>query len=240
MNDSYPTRIVITAGATQEPLDEVRFLGNRSSGKLGTLIAFAAADFGYEVNLLHGIGCISPSSHPRLHSTPFTSSRDLAAKLDELWHSHSILIMAAAVSDYTPRGGQAQGKLKRCDDIAVELTPTQDIVASLASHSRDDQRIIAFALEEAESLEQSAREKLVSKHVDAIIDFKHLPVFNTAQDARLRDGRQRGIDGMDRAASQVNRTASDVDDVDWAQIQIDTVDCRDDLIRKIVGGFLTR
>ncbi len=169
MNDSYPTRIVITAGATQEPLDEVRFLGNRSSGKLGTLIAFAAADFGYEVNLLHGIGCISPSSHPRLHSTPFTSSRDLAAKLDELWHSHSILIMAAAVSDYTPRGGQAQGKLKRCDDIAVELTPTQDIVASLASHSRDDQRIIAFALEEAESLEQSAREKLVSKHVDAII-----------------------------------------------------------------------
>lgn len=169
MNDSYPTRIVITAGATQEPLDEVRFLGNRSSGKLGTLIAFAAADFGHEVTLLHGIGCISPSSHPRLRSIPFTSSRDLAAKLDELWPSHSILIMAAAVSDYTPRGGQVHGKLKRGDAIAIELTPTEDIVASLATRSRDDQRIIAFALEEAESLEQSAREKLVRKHVDAII-----------------------------------------------------------------------
>ena len=169
MNDLHPTRIVITAGATQEPIDEVRFLGNHSSGKLGALIAFAAADVGYEVTILHGLQSISPTSHPRLNAIPFTSSRDLAAKLDELWPSHSILIMTAAVSDYTPRGGQVQGKLKRDGAMTLELTPTEDIVASLSKKSRDDQRIIAFALEETEGLEEAARAKLLRKHVDAIV-----------------------------------------------------------------------
>lgn len=163
------TRIVITVGATQEPIDEVRFLGNRSSGKLGSLIAFAAADFGYEVTILHGLHSTLPNAHPRLNSIPFTSARDLAAKLDELWPSHSILIMAAAVSDYTPRGGQVHGKLKRDGEMTLVLAPTDDVVASLAQKSRSDQRIIAFALEDAEGLEAAAKTKLARKHVDAIV-----------------------------------------------------------------------
>jgi len=77
--------------------------------------------------------------------------------------------MAAAVADYTPTGGQIKGKMKRDQSLAIGCTATEDIVANLAINSRDDQLIIAFALEEAENLEQSARAKLERKKVDAII-----------------------------------------------------------------------
>jgi phosphopantothenoylcysteine decarboxylase/phosphopantothenate--cysteine ligase len=173
MNDlapnSPPLRILITTGGTQEPIDEVRFLGNRSSGKLGVLLAFAAADFGYEVTLLHGHSSISPSAHPRVKTIPFTSTRDLKAKLDELWPSHTILIMAAAVSDYTPKGGQVEGKLKRGESMTLDLASTEDIVASLAGNSREDQRVIAFALELQDGLHIAGRAKLIRKGVDAIV-----------------------------------------------------------------------
>lgn len=169
MTDFIPTRILVTAGATQEAIDDVRFLGNQSSGKLGSLIALCAAIQGYECSLLHGNHSISPSKHPRLHSTPFSSTRDLWAKLDEYWPSHEILIMAAAVSDYTPRGGKVHGKLKRGDELQLPLSPTKDIVAYLAQNKRDDQSIIAFALEEPENLEKAALEKLHRKQVDAIV-----------------------------------------------------------------------
>ena len=77
--------------------------------------------------------------------------------------------MAAAVSDYTPRGGQYHGKLQRGEELILALSPTDDIVASLASKARKEQRIIAFALESAETLESRALEKLRRKGVDAII-----------------------------------------------------------------------
>jgi phosphopantothenoylcysteine decarboxylase/phosphopantothenate--cysteine ligase len=191
MNDLIPTRILVTTGATQESIDDVRYLGNRSSGKLGCLIALSAAIKGYEVSLLHGIQSISPSLHPRIHSTPFTSTRDLRAKLDEHWPSHEILIMAAAVSDYTPRGGQLHGKIKRGDELNIPLSPTKDIVASLAQHKREDQRIIAFALEEPEKLDVAAREKLQRKHVDAIVanPLETMNSSNIQWTIYLKDGR---------------------------------------------------
>ncbi len=169
MNKTRPIRILLTAGATHEPIDEVRFLGNHSSGKLGSHIALAAASFGYEVTLLYGQKSISTTSHPRLTSIPFSSTRDLAAKIDEHWPSHEILIMAAAVSDYTPRGGQIKGKLKREGNLTIELTPTDDLVQNIANNSRDDQYIIAFALEESSTLEDSAKKKLHRKGVAAIV-----------------------------------------------------------------------
>ncbi len=169
MDNLHPTRILITSGATQEPIDEVRYLGNRSSGKLGSLIALTAASKGHIVTLLHGNQSILPASHPRLTPIPFSSSRDLKAKLLEHWTSHEILIMAAAVSDFTPRGGQVQGKQARGDDLCIDFTPTEDIVAALAQSSMHHQRIIAFALEEANNLEERAKAKLARKQVDAII-----------------------------------------------------------------------
>jgi phosphopantothenoylcysteine decarboxylase/phosphopantothenate--cysteine ligase len=169
MTHPHSTKILITSGATQEPLDGVRYLCNHSSGKLGSMIALAAVTQGYEVTLLYGNHSVLPTCHPRLHTTPYSSTRDLKAKLDENWPSHSILIMAAAVSDYTPSGGQTKGKISRKSNLTLELTPTEDLVAAVANSSRADQRIIAFALEESTLLELSAKAKLNRKKVDAIV-----------------------------------------------------------------------
>jgi len=169
MNDLAPTRILITSGATQEPIDEVRYLGNRSSGQLGNVIALTGATHGYEVTLLHGLHAVTPTSHPRMNSIPYSSSRDLAAKLEEHWPSHTILIMAAAVADFTPRGGQLQGKIQRSDELTITFTSIDDLVLSLAQQSRDDQRILAFALGESKTLDRVAQEKLERKQVDAIV-----------------------------------------------------------------------
>ena len=169
MNTHQPTRILITSGATQEPIDEVRFLGNRSSGLLATLLAFESAVQGYEVTILHGNGSLDPPSHPRIRSMPFSSERDLQAKLHELWPSHTILIMAAAVADFTPKGGQLQGKVHRDSPLTIELSPTEDIVHALAEQSREDQRILAFALEEQKHLIERAKAKQIRKNVTAIV-----------------------------------------------------------------------
>ncbi len=169
MNVSNPIRILITAGATLEAIDSVRYLGNRSSGKLGTLLGLAAAVKSFEVTLLLGQNCVKPTTHPRLKTEYFSSTRDLQAKLKELWPSHHILIMAAAVADFTPKGGQATGKIRRGEEKTLDLVPTVDIVKELATDARADQRVLAFALEPLDTLEKVALEKMARKNVDAIV-----------------------------------------------------------------------
>ncbi len=169
MTQRTPTRLLISAGATKEAIDSVRYIGNRSSGQLGVLLGLAGAVDSFEVTLLLGTNSTPPASHPRLKTIGFTSTRDLDAKLKELWPSHNILIMAAAVADFTPRGGQSKSKIRRGNAATLELSPTDDIVANLAKNARDDQRVICFALEEPSILEEIALEKMKRKKVDAII-----------------------------------------------------------------------
>lgn len=169
MNNYNPIRLLVTSGATSEPIDEVRFLSNTSSGRLGNGIALTAAIAKHEVTLLHASSSIAPTKHPRLNSISFSSCRDLAAKLKEHWPSHDVLIMAAAVADFTQKGGQSSGKMKRDQATSISLTPTEDLVASIANDSRSDQRIIAFALEETMALQDAALAKLDRKNVDAIV-----------------------------------------------------------------------
>lgn len=169
MHEAIPSRILITAGATHEPLDSVRFLGNKSSGKLGVLLAHFGAIDGFEVTLLLGSKCITPTRHPRLTTIPFTTARDLSAKVHELWPSHQVLIMAAAVADFTPKGGQTDGKIHREGERTMSLTQTEDIIAGIASTARNDQKTVAFCLEEIAHLETVAKEKLTRKNVDAIV-----------------------------------------------------------------------
>jgi phosphopantothenoylcysteine decarboxylase / phosphopantothenate---cysteine ligase len=163
------THLLITAGGTVEPLDDVRFIGNRSSGQLGCLLAQTAAAQSYEVTLLLGPNTVNPPCHPRLNTIPFSSTRDLSAKLKELWPSHALLIMAAAVADFTPKGGHTNGKIRRGNSLTIEMAPTDDIVADLASTKRTDQRIIGFALEEPDELHTAAISKLQRKKLDAIV-----------------------------------------------------------------------
>jgi len=169
MNNYNPIRLLVTSGATNEPIDEVRFLSNTSSGRLGCAIALTAAIAKHEVTLLHASSTIPPTKHPRLNSISFSSCRDLDAKMQEHWPSHDVLIMAAAVADFTQKGGRRSGKMKRDQSATINLTPTEDLVAKIAADSRSDQRIIAFALEESEELQDAARAKLARKKVDAIV-----------------------------------------------------------------------
>jgi phosphopantothenoylcysteine decarboxylase / phosphopantothenate---cysteine ligase len=169
-----PLRVLITAGPTYEPIDAVRFIGNRSSGRMGIALARACAHHGLMPTLLLGpvddavvdsLG--SAAADVALHR--FHTTDELAALLALHWPEHDVLIMAAAVADFRPRIREA-GKRKRADGpISLELEPTPDLLAMTAESSRPEQRRIGFALEPADTLERAALAKLERKGLDAIV-----------------------------------------------------------------------
>ncbi len=162
-----PRKMLITAGPTHEPIDAVRYLANRSSGRMGLALAKAARDAGWTVTLLLGPVALEPPAG--LRTISFESTADLARLLDEQFPACDVLIMAAAVADYRPRRPH-KSKLPRKDGpLVLELEPTPDLVAACADRKRVDQRIIGFALEEPRALERRAREKLRRKGLDAIV-----------------------------------------------------------------------
>ncbi len=168
MNQSS-LQILLTMGATIEPIDPVRYLSNWSSGTLGSAIALAAASAGHSVTVLHGKQSLTPQKHPRIKTVSFDSTRDLSAKCKEYWPSQDLLIMAAAVADFTPVGGAQDAKIRRTERQILELVSTDDIVADLTQSKRDSQRVIAFSLASKSSLMEIAQDKLERKSVDAIV-----------------------------------------------------------------------
>lgn len=161
-------RILLTAGPTWEAIDAVRYLGNRSSGKLGLAIAAAALKVGHEVTLLLGPGVAEPTAHGALHVHRFESCADLQQLLETHFPACDVLVMAAAVADYRPKH-VIDGKRPRQGGWSLELEPTPDLVAALARTKRPAQRIVAFALEETGVLQQRAADKLRRKGVDALV-----------------------------------------------------------------------
>jgi len=160
--------LLITSGPTREPIDTVRFISNRSSGRLGAALASAAAQAGHTVTLLLGPGALQPEPHDRLTVVPFTSTANLLEQMQAHFGACDALVMAAAVADYTPKRFLA-GKAERSAGMTIELVPTPDLVATIAPTKRDDQRVIAFALEEHDNLERRGLEKMRRKRVDAIV-----------------------------------------------------------------------
>jgi phosphopantothenoylcysteine decarboxylase/phosphopantothenate--cysteine ligase len=193
-------RILITAGPTREPIDLVRFIGNRSSGKMGLALAEAAVEAGHETTLLLGpVGAEPPPPPPEGCKTyRFESTAELKQLMEAHWRDHDVLIMAAAVADYRPIEVH-EGKLPRHPDGSLTLTlhPTPDLVALMASSKRPGQRVIAFALEEKAHLEARAVEKMKRKGVDAIVanplgtmeSDGITPVWLTADGGREAPGR---------------------------------------------------
>lgn len=160
-------RILITAGPTREPIDAVRYVANRSSGRLGVALAEAACERAWAVTLL--LGPVDTSAPTNVPTIRFESAADLAALLDEHFPHCDALIMAAAVADYRPAQSTA-GKLPRAGDkLVLELEPTPDLIAACASRKRPDQIIVGFALEHPGELAARAREKLRQKGLDAIV-----------------------------------------------------------------------
>jgi len=164
------TRLLITAGPTHEPIDGVRYLANRSSGRLGILMAGAAADLGASVTLLLGPTPLEPDRHPLLTTRRFRSTADLAALLETSWPDHDVLLMAAAVADFRPLGADSGNKIERGPDgLTLRLESTPDLLAGLADRSRSDQIRVGWALEVRESMMERARGKLARKRLDAIV-----------------------------------------------------------------------
>jgi phosphopantothenoylcysteine decarboxylase/phosphopantothenate--cysteine ligase len=161
-------RILITAGPTREPIDDVRFISNRSSGQMGFALADAAALAGHDVTLLLGPVLLPPSVAERVEVIRFNTTADLEALLAEHFPKCDVLIKAAAVADYRP-AELMRGKAPRGAGLKIELEPTPDLVAGCAKTKRGDQAIIAFALEDPSVLETRAVEKMNRKKVDAIL-----------------------------------------------------------------------
>lgn len=166
-------RALVTAGPTEEPIDAVRFIGNRSSGRLGIAVADALAAHGAEVVLALGpVQSAVPASWAggggRVTIVRFRTAADLAAIMRAELPSSHLVVMAAAVADFRPKA-LAGGKLRRGGPMTLELEPVEDLLASTAGFRRPEARVIGFALEPAERLERSAREKLARKSLDAIV-----------------------------------------------------------------------
>jgi len=182
--DLLGRHLVITAGPTEEPLDPVRFLGNRSSGKTGYALAAAARARGAQVTLISGPVHLDPPANARLIQVK--TALEMQTQLDSVLGADLTLadavIMAAAVADFRP-AVEATEKLKRSEALSLNLEPNPDIIQSIAKRRRGPMPLlVAFALEtgtDAQLLEH-ARHKLTSKGVDLIC-------ANLAKDALGQD-----------------------------------------------------
>ncbi|MBY0312834.1 MAG: phosphopantothenoylcysteine decarboxylase [Phycisphaerales bacterium] len=172
MNQRPTPKLLITAGPTQEPIDAVRYLGNRSSGRLGIALAEAAKNRGWDVLLLLGPTTTPPPSpDTHLRVLRFRTTADLEGLLAEHAPSSEILVMAAAVADYRPKGGgSTAGKLPRSSaGLTLELEATPDLLAGCTARRRPGQFFVGFALEPQDRLLDSARAKLTRKKVDMVV-----------------------------------------------------------------------
>jgi len=164
-HDLQGETIIVTAGPTCEDLDPVRFLTNRSSGKMGYALGQAASRRGASVILISGPTRLDPPSGVQFVSV--RSTEEMRRSIMEHFPRSTALIMAAAVADYRPVTPQAQ-KIKRANgSLTLELEPTADILAGVA-RDKGDRVIIGFAAE-TENVAARARAKLESKHVDLIV-----------------------------------------------------------------------
>lgn len=156
--------VLITAGPTREKIDPVRYITNRSSGRMGYALAEAALRRGARVLLVSGPTALTPPGAAEL--TRVDSADEMRQAVMKLLPEASIVIKTAAVSDYRPKITAAQ-KIKRTGPMSLELEPTSDILAEIA-RSKSSQLIVGFAAETQNVLE-NARKKLASKSLDAIV-----------------------------------------------------------------------
>ena len=158
-------RVLISAGGTREPLDSVRFLGNRSSGRMGVALAAEALRRGAEVTLVGANLTVPAPAGIELIEV------DSAAKLAEavLGRDAEIIIMCAAVADYRPATPEKGKRHKNDKNWTVELEPTTDVLLELGKRRRKGQTLVGFAADEGSAGMKRSREKLQSKKADLIV-----------------------------------------------------------------------
>ncbi len=157
--------LLVTAGPTQEPIDPVRYISNRSSGKMGYAIAEAAARRGARVVLISGPVSIPPPKNVEL--IPVRTARDMHKAVMEHLAESTIIIKSAAVADYHLSEVPKQKLKKTATRLSLELDPTPDILAEIG-HQKGDRLLIGFAAE-TENLIAEARRKMISKQCDMVV-----------------------------------------------------------------------
>lgn len=159
-------RILVTAGATQEAIDPVRYITNHSTGKMGYAIAKAASQRGANVTLVTGAAQIEP--YRFVETVPVTSAREMFEAVVSRADYQDMIIKAAAVADYRPVT-IADNKIKKQDNnMSIALERTDDILKYLGEHRREDQILCGFSMETEHMLENS-RAKLAKKNLDVIV-----------------------------------------------------------------------
>jgi phosphopantothenoylcysteine decarboxylase/phosphopantothenate--cysteine ligase len=162
-------RVLVTAGGTREPIDAVRFVGNRSSGKMGWALAEEAARRGAKVTVV--AANVGLPRAPGIEYVDVATAAELAAACRERFPAADVLLMAAAVADYRPADARAD-KIKKADagaTLALELEQTEDVLTALAAERRPGQLLVGFAAESGARAVEHARGKLERKRLDAVV-----------------------------------------------------------------------
>ena len=163
---SFGKKVLISAGPTHEALDPVRYLGNRSTGKMGYAIAEQAYELGAEVTLISGPVALK-NPNKGIKRIFITSAQDLYSEMTNHFDESDIVIMAAAVADYTPKT-VSDSKIKKKDgELVIELKRTQDILVGL-SEKKKSQFVVGFALE-TNNEKENAIKKRKKKSLDLIV-----------------------------------------------------------------------
>jgi phosphopantothenoylcysteine decarboxylase/phosphopantothenate--cysteine ligase len=192
-------RVLVTAGGTREPIDSVRYIGNRSSGRMGLALAAQAAARGAQVTAI--AANVALDAAPGVELVRVETAAELAAACRRAFEDCDILLMAAAVADFRPASPAAR-KLKKTDPEApqlLELEATEDVLSSLAEHRRPDQLLVGFAAEHGDGAVAYGRDKLERKGLDAIVvnDISRAGIGFDAADNEVvivaRDGSERTV-----------------------------------------------
>jgi phosphopantothenoylcysteine decarboxylase / phosphopantothenate---cysteine ligase len=159
-------RVLISAGGTREPLDAVRFVGNRSSGRMGVALAEEASRRGAEVTLLAANLAVPEPPGVTVVQTPSASDleREALARADA-----DVIVMAAAVADYRPAAPSADKRTKDGEHWNVELEPTADVLSTIGAARRAEQVIVGFAADHGDAGLERAREKRLAKNADLFV-----------------------------------------------------------------------
>jgi phosphopantothenoylcysteine decarboxylase/phosphopantothenate--cysteine ligase len=160
-------RVLVTAGGTREPLDAVRFLGNRSSGRMGVALAAEAARRGADVTLL--AANLAVAAPPGVDTVETPTAADLAREALARAESADLVVMAAAVADYRPAEARADKRPKDASNWTVELEPTTDVLAEIGKLPANGRVLVGFAAETGEDGLARARKKLERKGANLLV-----------------------------------------------------------------------
>jgi phosphopantothenoylcysteine decarboxylase / phosphopantothenate---cysteine ligase len=160
-------RVLVTAGGTREPLDAVRFIGNRSSGRMGVALAAEARRRGAAVTLVGSNLAVPPPDGVEYVDAPTAAdvAREMLARAGEA----DAVLMAAAIADYRPAASREGKRPKDDEPWRIELEPTTDVLRELAAHRQDGQVLVGFAAEHGEGGLERARRKLADKGLDLVV-----------------------------------------------------------------------